>query len=338
MAGSFVWTLVLTDIASGWTECVALLVREGSLVVDALVCFRVALPFQLRGVDIDNGSEFLNNDLVTFCTQHHIEFTRSRPYPKNDRAWVEQKNGAVVRRLVGYGRLEGVAAAEALARLYSASRLFVNFFQPSFKLAEKTRVGAHVRKRYHAPETPCARLLASDAIAPSMKERLRALLGTLDPLRLLDEIRTVQHHLAGLAAGKSVHTLPHRDADLDRFLRSLAHAWREGEVRPTHRTGPKPLRYWRTRRDPFETTWPRIVTWLETEPERTAKELLDRVRAEQPGEFSPGQLRTLQRRVKDWRRLAARRLVFAESLGAADVAAPPADPEQQAEALRQPHA
>ena len=138
-------------------------------------------------------------------------------------------------------------------------------------------------QRYHAPETPCARLLASDAITPPMKDRLRALLGTLDPLRLLDEIRTVQHHLAGLAAGESVHALPHRDADLDRFLKSLAHAWREGEVRPTHRTGPKPRRYWRRRRDPFETTWPRIVTWLETEPERTAKELFDRLRAEHPG-------------------------------------------------------
>ena len=163
MAGSFVWTLTLTDIASGWTECVALLVRDGSLVVDALDRLRVALPFPLRGIDTDNGSEFLNHDLITFCTQHDIEFTRSRPYRKNDQAWVEQKNGAVVRRLIGYGRLEGVAAAEALARLYSASRLFVNFFQPSFKLAEKTRVGAHVRKRYHPPETPCARLCVSNS-------------------------------------------------------------------------------------------------------------------------------------------------------------------------------
>ena len=329
MAGSFVWTLTLTDVASGWTDCAALLVREGSLVVDALDRFRVALPFPLLGVDTDNGSEFLNNDLVTFCTQHHIEFTRSRPYHKNDQAWVEQKNGAVVRRLVGYGRLEGVAAAEALARLYAASRLFVNFFQPSFKLAEKTRVGGRVRKRYHAPETPCARLLASDAIALPVKDRLRALLGTLDPLRLLDEIRTVQHHLAGLAAGEAVHALPDRDADLEQFLESLAHAWREGEVRPTHRRGPTPRRYWRTRRDPFETTWPRIVTWLETEPHRTAKELLDRLRREHPGAFAPGQLRTLQRRVKAWRRLAARRLVFAAPLGTAIVAAPPAGPERQ---------
>ena len=122
--------------------------------------------------------------------------------------------------------------AEALARLYSAARLFVNVFQPSFKLAEKTRHGGRVRKRYHAPETPCARLLASDAIPFATKDRLRAVLGTLDPLALLDEIRAVQHHLAALAAGATVHPMPERDADLDGFLRSLALAWRAGEVRP----------------------------------------------------------------------------------------------------------
>lgn len=111
----------------------------------------------------------------------------------------------------------------------------MNFFQPSFKLAEKTRDGARVKKRYHAPETPSARLLASAAIEPAMKERLRAVLATLDPLRLLDEIRTVQRHLAELAAGETAQVLPHRDADLERFLKSLGEAWRGGEVRPTHR-------------------------------------------------------------------------------------------------------
>ena len=222
MAGSFVWTLVLTDIASGWTECVPLLVRGAGVVVDAVDRLRGALPFPLRGIDTDNGSEFLNEVLIGFCKEHGIELTRSRPYRKNDQAWVEQKNGAVVRRLVGYGRLEGMSGAEALARLYSAARLFVNVFQPSFKLAEKTRVGARVHKRYHAPETPCARLLASDTVPAAMKDRLRALAGTLDPLGLLDEIRAVQHHLAGLAAGSTVHPMPQRDADLDGFLRSLA--------------------------------------------------------------------------------------------------------------------
>ena len=321
MAGSFAWTLVLTDISSGWTECVPLLVREARLVVDALDQLRGALPFPLRGIDTDNGSEFLNEVVIGFCKENGIEFTRSRPYRKNDQAWVEQKNGAVVRRLVGYGRLEGLPGAEALARLYSAARLFVNVFQPSFKLAEKTRIGARVRKRYHAPETPCGRLLASDAIPATMKERLRALLGTLDPLGLLDEIRAVQHHLAGLAAGATVHPMPQRDADLDGFLRSLALAWRAGEVRPTHQPRKRPPRHWRTRRDPFESTWPRVVEWLEAEPHRTAKELFDRLRREHPEMFPPGQLWTLQRRVRDWRRLAARRLILADPIGTPQPAA-----------------
>jgi hypothetical protein len=311
MSGSFAHTLVLTDIASGWTECVALLVREAGLVADALEELHAILPFTLRGIDTDNGGEFINEVLTGFCSKRNIEFTRSRPYRKNDQAWVEQKNGSVVRRLVGYGRLEGVSATEALARMYSASRLFVNFFQPSFKLVEKQRLGARIHKRYLAPETPCARLLAADSIDPPMKDRLRAVLVTLDPLRLLDEIRTVQQHLAGIASGQAAHVLPRRDADLNRFLESLAHAWRDGEVRPTHRPGPESPRYWRTRADPFEDVWPNVVTWLEVEPDRTAKQLFARLRGESPDRFSDGQLRTLQRRVREWRRLAARRLLFA---------------------------
>jgi hypothetical protein len=160
--------------------------------------------------------------VLEYCDTHQIEFTRSRPYRKNDRAWVEQKNGAIVRRLVGYQRLEGLAAAEALTRLYAASRLFVNFFQPSFKLATKTRSGARVIKRYHAPETPCSLLLSSDAVPDSVKDRLRGVAATLDPLRLLDEIRAVQHHIACLGRGATPHVVPHRNADLDAFLASLS--------------------------------------------------------------------------------------------------------------------
>jgi hypothetical protein len=141
-------------------------------------------------------------------------------------------------------------------------------------------------------------------------------LATLDPLRLLDEIRIVQQHLAGLAAGQVLHVLPHRDADLERFLRSLATAWKDGEVRPTHRTGPKPARHWRTRKDPLEAVWPRIVTWLDSEPDANAKGLLQRLQAEASGSFPNGLLRTMQRRVKEWRRLAARRLVFAAASSA----------------------
>jgi len=310
VAGSFAHTLVLTDIASGWTECVALAVREGSLVVEALERLRTTMPFPLRGFDTDNGGEFINEAVLAYCTEAGVEFTRSRPYRKNDQAWVEQKNGSVVRRLVGYRRLEGIAATEALSRLYAASRLFVNFFQPSFKLAEKKRVGAYVSKRYYSPETPCARLLKADTVPEGMKERLRAVAITLDPLRLLDEIRTVQHQLAGIAAGETLHMVPHRDAELDQFLKSLATAWHEGEVRPTHRSQPKPRRDWRTRKDPFEAVWPRMLLWLQDEPDRTGKELLDRLQSEHPGDFLDGQVRTLQRRLKLWRRAAAQKLVF----------------------------
>lgn len=325
VAGSFVHTFVLTDIATTWTECAPLLVREGSLVTEALDQLRTTMPFPLRGFDSDNGSEFINEVLVAYCEEHGIEFTRSRPYHKNDQAWVEQKNGSVVRRLVGYGRLEGIEAADALSRLYAASRLFVNFFQPSFKLAEKKRIGSRVQKRYHAPETPCARLLASEAVPEAMKERLREVAITLDPLRLLDEIRTAQHELARLAAGETAHTVEQRDAELDGFLRSLATAWQDGEVRPTHRQKPKPRRYWRTRQDPFAEVWPRVQSWLEAQPDRTAKELFQRLQGEHPGIFPPGQLRTFQRRVKAWRRAAARRLVFATN-DLPNPTRPPGDP------------
>ncbi len=106
VSGSFVHTLVVTDIASGWTECVPLLVRDSSLVVEALARLRTSMPFRLRGIDSDNGSEFVNETLFAYCKAQGIEFTRARAYRKNDQAWVEQKNGAVVRRLVGTGDLK----------------------------------------------------------------------------------------------------------------------------------------------------------------------------------------------------------------------------------------
>lgn len=311
VAGAYVHTLVLTDICSGWTECVALAARDATLIVDALEALRTSMPFPLRGIDVDNGSEFMNDAVASFCAAHSIELTRSRPYRKNDQAWVEQKNGSVVRRLVGYGRLEGIALAHALSRLYAASRLFVNFFQPSFKLAEKRRVGSRVAKRYHAPATPHARLLESPTISPEMKECLHGVAATLDPLRLLDEIRAVQHHLVDLASGTAGGSLPARDADLEKFLASLATAWRHGEVRPTHQPKPAVRRYWRTRKDPFEKVWPRLRAWFDVDPDTTAKNLLQRVQLEYPDEFPNSQLRTLQRRVKEWRTEAARRLVFA---------------------------
>src|SRR5690242_12978228 len=135
-SGSFAQTLVLTDIATGWTECAPLLVREQKLLTEVLTELRKLLPFPLLGFDTDNDSVFMNETVRDYCQEAGVAFTRCRPYRKNDQAWVEQKNGAVVRRMVGYRRFEGLQAAAELARLYAAMRLFVNFFQPSFKLAD----------------------------------------------------------------------------------------------------------------------------------------------------------------------------------------------------------
>lgn len=201
-------------------------------------------------------------------------------------------------------------AAKALARLYAASRMFVNFFQPSFKLASKTRVGSRITKRYHAPATPFARLMATGVVTEAMKEEMRITAARLDPLRILEEIRAMQAHLAKAMAGESPKILPHQDANLEPFLKSLSVAWKSGEVRPTHRPPEAPERYWRTRSDPFDSTWGEVSAWLDEEPDCTAKELFQRLQAMHPGQFTKGQLRTLQRRVKEWRSAEARRLVF----------------------------
>lgn len=313
IAGSHVFSLVLTDISSGWTECAPLVVREATLLVESLDRIRLTLPFVLRALDVDNGGEFINETLVQYCTDHGIELTRSRPYHKNDQAWIEQKNGAVVRRMVGYHRLEGIAAAQALARLYAASRPFVNFFQPSFKLASKTRTGALIAKRYHTPQTPASRLLASPAIPEPIKDRIRELATTLDPLRLLDEIRAMQQHLALLAQGEHPHTPVVRADDLTAFLTGLATAWRAGEVRPTHTRKQTPARTWRTRVDPFEAVWPEVCRWLAEDPDQNGKTLFIRLQREHPTCLSgggKGSLRTIQRRLQQWRAEAARNLVF----------------------------
>ena len=143
--GAFVQTLVVTDIASGWTELAPLLVREQTLLIDVLSEIRLRLPFPLLGLDVDNDSVFMNETVRGYCAAENIELTRCRPYRMNDQAHVEQKNGEVVRRMVGYRRYEGIAAAKQLARLYAPVRLFVNTFQPSFKLAKKMRDGARLR-------------------------------------------------------------------------------------------------------------------------------------------------------------------------------------------------
>ncbi len=309
--GNFVHSLVLTDIASGWTECIAMPVRNQSLIVAALEKVALDLPFPMAGVDTDNDSAFMNQTVFDYCKDHELEQTRSRAYKKNDQAWVEQKNGSIVRRLVGYGRLSGMAATQVLAQMYTSSRLFINYFQPSFKLKSKTRDGARVHKIYHAPMTPCDRLLAMATLSEGIKDKLREEFARLDPVKLLIEIRTAQKVLADFATDQP-QVAASAPPDTTAFLQSLAIAWQDGEVRPTHRKQVRQTRAWRTRVDPFEQAWPTIERWLNREPNVTAKELLVRLADLIPDAYNgTAQLRTLQRRVKEWRAEKAKAMVFA---------------------------
>ena len=318
--GSFVQTLTLTDIATGWTECAPMLVREQKLLTEVLSEMRRMLPFPLLGFDTDNDSVFMNETVRDYCKDAGLEFTRCRPYRKNDQAWVEQKNGAVVRHTVGYRRYEGLEAAAALAKLYRSLRLFVNFFQPSFKLAEKSRDGARVRKRYHAPATPHQRLISDPRTCAETRHRVSALHATLDPVRLLSEIRAAQQELVEIADRPVAGTVaPPTAPTLEQFLTGLRTAWREGEIRPTLRPKAKAKRE-RRRPDPLVSVTDQIRGWFESEPWRTSRELLERLQEEQPGSYPDGLIRTLQRRVKGWRRDRAHQLVFGRTAAEASVA------------------
>jgi hypothetical protein len=310
-AGKFIHTLVATDVCSGWIECIPLLSRDQTLVVEGLGVLRRQLPFPLLGIDSDNDSAFINDTLLEYCNKNAIGFTRSRPFRKNDQAWVEQKNGSVVRRFVGYDRFSGVVAGQALAQLYQMVRLYVNYFQPSFKLQEKHRQGAKVRRLYRMPATPCNRLLSDVTIEDSTKKRLQLQRLQLDPVKLLHQIRDKQSALAALAAPEEYIDGPGRTS-LDQFLAQLPQLWRSGDARPTHwRNNTTKTHYWRTREDPFKDVWANVVLcWLQNEPDITAKELFERLQMKHPGVFADGQLRTLQRRIREWRQIMAKKLVY----------------------------
>jgi hypothetical protein len=198
--GEFAHSLNVTDIHTTWVETRAVLGRGETRVQTALEEIRQALPFRLRGIDSDNGSEFINSHLFRYCQAQEIQFTRGRPYKKDDNAHVEQKNWTHVRKLVGYWRYDTPAAVAALNDLYRLElRLFHNLFLPSVKLLGKERVGARLRRRYDAPRTPLDRVQAcpeADAHAVATLVRIR---DQLDPFAVAETIDRKIERLVGLA-------------------------------------------------------------------------------------------------------------------------------------------
>ena len=170
--GQYLNTLTCTDLATGWTEVTGVLHRSQEAVAEAIQRMRQRLPFPLLGIDSDNGSEFINELLYRYCLDEQITFTRSRPYQKNDQAHVEQKNWSVVRHTVGYDRWETAQELALLEGIYDDLRLYINFFQPSFKLMAKERIGNKTIKRYDPAKTPYQRVLDRQDISLEPKAHL----------------------------------------------------------------------------------------------------------------------------------------------------------------------
>lgn len=187
-AAFYLTTLCAVDVATGWTELEAVWGKGQHRVGAALFHVRQRLPFGLREIHTDNGSEFLNEVLYPWCKREGIKFTRGRAYKKNDQAYVEQKNWTVVRRLVGYDRLSSKAAYEELGQLYKLVRLYVNFFQPLRKLIGKEREGSKVKKRFDRAQTPYQRVLAAGILTEEKRAEMEKVYRSLNPVKLRSEI------------------------------------------------------------------------------------------------------------------------------------------------------
>jgi hypothetical protein len=197
--GFYLNTICVVDIASGWTECLPIWGKGQLQVRTAVIKLQRRLPFPLLGIDSDNGGEFINRCFYNYCHQQKITFTRSRSYKKNDSCHVEQKNGNVVRRLVGYDRYGTRAAYTCLDRIYDLVRLYTNFFQPTMKLISKSRHGAKVYKVYETARTPYQRLLKLNVLSKTNKAELAAIYWGLNPVYLLRHINNNLEQLWRLA-------------------------------------------------------------------------------------------------------------------------------------------
>ena len=308
MAGSFLNTLVLVDIETTWLECIPLLHKRASDVIASLKLLDEIMPISILGFDTDNGSEFINYELFDYCEMNEITFTRSRAYKKNDQAHVEQKNGSVVRRIIGHGRFEGYDAWSILSELYSVLRLYVNFFQPTLKWVSKKRIDSKTIRYYDKARTPFRRIIESTHIDQQTKTELELQYQKLDPIALLKDIEKYQNKLWQI----SVNEKSQKDLKLELNEASKEEIPDDKKSHPNIRAtreqpSENPLdnkkkREWRTRKDPFDILQNSLELRLELNPLITAKELLDELIKSNPETINIGHLRTLQRRISKWRK------------------------------------
>jgi hypothetical protein len=301
-------------VATGWTECLPLLSRSQETVLAAFQRALTLFPFPILGIDTDNGGEFINEVLIAYCEQEQITFTRGRPYLKNDQCFVEQKNGAIVRQVVGYDRLVGEQAYRQLTELYRALRLYVNCFQPSMKLLSKQRDGKKVRYVYNPAKTPLQRLFLSGVLPVQKQQELLKVAHALDPIRLFHQVEQLQQAVFRCATGcspflSSLPSAPLRVFSVERCTAGtfpvegsvpdlavgLQTLYREQERRK------RVLGWRRTHKDPFEGEWEQILSWLVANPEWSSGDIFRELQRLSPGRYQPLQIRTLQRGMRNIR-------------------------------------
>jgi hypothetical protein len=298
VTGTYLNSLVLTDIATTWTECIPLLKKSADDVIAGLETAISLLPYPILGFDVDNGSEFINHQVFDFCEKNSITFTRSRAYRKNDQAHVEAKNGSIVRRFIGYDRYEGMASWKIMLQLYASLRLYVNFFQPSLKLISKSREGSKTTKKYDDAKTPYQRILLSKDASTEVKKSLTEQYINLDPIKLKDEIDTLQKELWSLAWCGPIESVEEKSKNLAESNENV-----ESKLYKKTRKPRKKMRDrdWKTRQDPFENVKEFIDFELRLCPTITAKSILEKLIEKSSEEFKMSQLRTLQRHVQKLR-------------------------------------
>ena len=291
LGGSFLYTMTLTDIATGWTECIPLLYKSADAVLAALELARMLFPFPLLGIDTDSGVEFLNEELIAYCEQEHLTFTRGRPAVKNDQCHVEQKNGAVVREAVGHAQLVGVQAYHQLREVYRALRLVVNCFQPSLKLKAKVQEGEQVRRVYDVAQTPLQRLLASGVVSETRQRELSERVYQVDPLALSEQLDALRYTLlcnahTTAADGEEEFVLPLLRFSLAACMSGSLPVSEEGPVQAGHQevsmSRDEILNWPRTTHDPFAGAWEEILALVQAHPEWNSTQILREIGRQAP--------------------------------------------------------
>lgn len=199
-AGEFIYSLNITDILTGWVETIPIMGKTEIATLNGIKEIRKGLPFELKGIDSDNGSEFINNLLLTYCTKNNIQFTRSRPYKKDDNAHIEQKNWTHVRRIMGYNRYDSEFEFGVMINLYRKKlRIMMNLFQPCVKLINKERIGSKIKRKYDDPKTPLDRLVffynERNLAIPLGVQKMIAIQKSTDPFKLSTKIEKEVHLL-----------------------------------------------------------------------------------------------------------------------------------------------